>query len=362
MQIVGTGAVHRNQIELLDEQGEYVPIIASFVRFLGARDCSPNTVVAYLHDLKLLFGYLSSAGMAVEQFKTAHLIDFITYLTDRRRGAGGRQASTPAIVSDRLAPATINRILAGVSTFYEHLVLTDAFSVARNPLETHGEQQRSRRRTGRRSMRMRRIQRVPRPLSDDQVMRLLSVPARSRDRAMLLLLLQVGIRVGELLNLHLEDVQYGRRRIVIRHRCDHPRGVRTKSRSERLVDLLEPEALAALSDYVAAERPRDASTSHVFLVGGRGGRRCEPLGYDAFVKLFRRMRRKAGLDENWITPHVLRHTHATRLWEGGIRELALQKRLGHASFEATRVYTRVSDAGMLADYHRALTALQRLKP
>lgn len=179
MQIVGTGAVYRNQIELLDEQGEYVPIIASFVRFLGARDCSPNTVVAYLHDLKLLFGYLSSAGMDVEQFKTAHLIDFITYLTDRRRGAGGRQASTPAIVSDRLAPATINRILAGVSTFYEHLVLTGAFSVARNPLEAHGEQQRSGRRTGRRSMRMRRIQRVPRPLSDDQVMRLLSVPARS---------------------------------------------------------------------------------------------------------------------------------------------------------------------------------------
>ena len=176
---------------------------------------------------------------------------------------------------------------------------------------------------------------------------------------MLLLLLQGGIRVGELLNLYLEDVQYGRRRIAIRYRVDHPRGVRTKSRCERLVDLLEPEALASLSNYVATERPHDAPTQHVFLVGGRGRRRCEPLGYDAFVKLFRRLRRKAGLDEGWITPHALRHTHATLLWEGGMRELALQKRLGHASLEATRVYTRVSDAGMLADYQRALTALER---
>jgi integrase/recombinase XerD len=113
---------------------------------------------------------------------------------------------------------------------------------------------------------------------------------------------------------------------------------------------------------VATERPRDSPTSHVFLVGGQGGRRCEPLGYDALVKSFRRRLRRSGLDYGWITPHVLRHTHATRLWEGGMRELALQKRLGHASLEATRVYTRVSDAGVLADYHRALTALQGRKP
>jgi integrase len=92
-------------------------------------------------------------------------------------------------------------------------------------------------------MRLRRIQRVPRPLDNDQVEKLLASTVLLRDRAMLLLLLQGGIRVGELLNLHLEDIQYGRRRIVIRYRTDHPRRVRTKSRSERFVDLLEPEAL-----------------------------------------------------------------------------------------------------------------------
>ncbi|MFJ2811575.1 tyrosine-type recombinase/integrase [Kitasatospora sp. NPDC087271] len=49
-----------------------------------------------------------------------------------------------------------------------------------------------------------------------------------------------------------------------------------------------------------------------------------------------------------------RHTHATRMWEGGMRELTLQKRLGHASPESTRLYTRVSDPAVVADYHRAL--------
>jgi integrase len=333
-------------------------LVASFVRFLGARGCSPHTVAAYRRDLTFLFGYLASVRLSIEQFDISRCIDFVAYLTETQRSAGGRRPAPPTVVSDRLAPATVNRVLAAVSTFYEHLMLTGTPGISTNPLGAGGGSSGTPWRTNRRSMRLRRIQRVPRPLSEDQAVRLLAAPTRLRDRAMLLLLLQGGIRVGELLNLHLEDIQYGRRRIVVRYRCDHPRGVRTKSRCERIVDLLEPETLAALSDYVTAERPHDGPFQHVFLVGGRSRRRCEPLGYDAFVKLFRRLRRKAGLDEGWITPHTLRHTHATRLWEGGMRELALQKRLGHASLEATRAYTRVSDAGLLADYHRALTVLE----
>src|SRR5437899_2452167 len=63
---------------------------------------------------------------------------------------------------------------------------------------------------------------------------------------------------------------------------------------------------------------------------------------------------RAGIRRAWVTPHALRHTHATRMWEGGMRELTLQKRLGHASPESTRLYTRVSDREVVADYRRAL--------
>ena len=105
------------------------------------------------------------------------------------------------------------------------------------------------------------------------------------------------------------------------------------------------------------ERPPNAPTPFVFLVGGRGPRRFEPLSYAALVKLFRRACDRAGFTEPWLTPHSLRHTHATWMWEGGMRELTLQKRLGHASIESTRVYTRVSDAAVVADYCRALGSL-----
>src|SRR4030095_13480355 len=172
----------------------------------------------------------------------------------------------------------------------------------------------------------------------------------ARDRALIRLMLDGGLRPGEVLSLHLEDVAYGRRRVVIRRRTDHPKGVRTKSRVERVVDLHEPVTLEAVNTYVMTEPPADAPSPLVFLVGGGGRRRHDPLSYAALAKLFRRACQRAGLSTPWLTPHSLRHTHATRMWEGGMRELTLQKRLGHASVESTRLYTRISDAAVVADY------------
>ncbi|MGH3162914.1 MAG: tyrosine-type recombinase/integrase, partial [Streptosporangiaceae bacterium] len=89
---------------------------------------------------------------------------------------------------------------------------------------------------------------------------------------------------------------------------------------------------------------------------GRGRRRLEVLSYDGLVKMFTRATTRAGIRTPWVTPHACRHTHATAMWEGGMRELTLQKRLGHASPESTRIYTRVSDPAVVADYNRALGA------
>jgi integrase len=130
--------------------------------------------------------------------------------------------------------------------------------------------------------------------------------------------------------------------------------VRTKSRVERLVDLHDPDTLQTLSAYVMQERPRGADNTFVFLVGGKGTRCNEPLSYSALVKIFQRRCQQLNIRAPWITPHALRHTHATQMWEGGMRELALQKRLGHASPESTRLYTRVSDATVVAEYLQAL--------
>ena len=175
-----------------------------------------------------------------------------------------------------------------------------------------------------------------------------------RDLAIFLLMLDGGLRPGEVLCLQLDDISYGRRRVTVRKRDNHPRGARAKARQERVVDLHEPRTLDAVNRYVLHERPLDAESPFVFLVGGTGVRRCEPLSYQAVVRGFARRLDRLGIRSPDKTPHALRHTHATAMWEGGMRELALQKRLGHASPESVRIYTRVSDEQVLADYDHAL--------
>lgn len=341
---------------LLDPQGEVIEEVRGFLLYLHVRGFSPNTLIAYAHDLKHLYTFLGQAHLNLRDFRPAQAIQFLQHLNTRKG-----DFST-------LTVPTINRILAAVSSYFDYLLYSETLQDRPHPFKkvTDAAAVRIRQRyqpflgittrvqPQKRLLHLRSIERLPRPMDDQKVQALLDSLTKKRDRAVFLLMLQGGLRPGEALGLHLEDIAYGRRRITIRHRTDHPKGVRSKSRVERIVDLLEPECLQAVSDYVMHERPQDTDSTILFLTGGKGKKRLEALSYFTFAKLFKRRCKALGLSETWITPHALRHTHATRMWEGGMRELTLQKRLGHLSLESTRLYTRVSDQVLLEEYQRVL--------
>lgn len=361
--------------ELLDDADQPISVISDFMRHLSARQCSPNTLSAYAYDLLHFMDFLSQNKLTYQDFTPPRALSFLEYLSTwpsrkqvRRLGLVLATTDSVGKSTTRLSPATINRTFAAVSSFYEYLILSDLFPARENPISkvldpalarVPARHQpfmgyASRQKPVRRTVHVKMVQRIPRPLEDELVSKLLESLKLRRDKAMLLLMLHGGLRPGEVLNLHLEDLQYGRKRVVIRFREDHPKGVRTKSRTERVVDLLLPETLKAVSDYVMCERPADNESPYIFLVGGRGKRRGDALGYHALVKLFARHCDRLGIRNPWVTPHALRHTHATQMFEQGMRELTLQKRLGHASPESTKIYTRVSDAVVVEEYRRIL--------
>ena len=190
-------------------------------------------------------------------------------------------------------------------------------------------------------------------MDERQVEALLAQLRCVRDKALVLLMLQGGLRPGETLGLRLEDLAYGRRRVVVRHREDHPKGARSKSRYERVVDLHEPEALAAVSAYVMGERPDDAETRWCSSSVGEVGADWSRWATTAWCGCLPGPR--SGWDPRALGDPARLATHPCHpMWEGGMRELTLQKRLGHASPESTRIYTRVSDPAVVADYNRAL--------
>src|SRR5258708_1879920 len=361
--------------ELLDDKNQPIPIVSGFMRHLRARGCSPNTLSAYAYDLLHFMSFLQEQRLTYDEFRLAHALLFLEYLSElpskktaRRLGLVLSTTTADGASATRLSPATMNRTFAAVSSFYEYLILAGHFTDRENPIQKVPDPalarvpQRhrpfmgyaSRQKPMRRAVHVKTVRRVPRPMDDEQVRQLLESLSLKRDKAMVLLMLHGGLRPGEVLTLQLGDLQYGRKRVVIRYRTDHPKRARTKSRTERVVDLLQPETLQAVSDYVMNERPADAASPYVFLVGGRGKRRLEPLGYHALVKLFERHCERLGMRSPWVTPHALRHTHATRMFEQGMRELTLQKRLGHASPVSTQMYTQVSDPVVVEEYRRAL--------
>jgi integrase/recombinase XerD len=343
---------------------------AQFSVYLDASGCSPNTARAYGHDLTHLRCFLVEQGLDWRALTPARAVDLLIHLSSKRSHKRGAAQHPSLVVVDgkravsRLSIATINRVLAAVSSFYEWAQITERFdgpspitrvhdraaarvSERHRPFLSGITSQPPRRST----VRLRQVHRVPRPMADQSVDALLAQLRCRRDLAIIRLLLDGGLRPGE---VHVTDIAYGKRRVTIRVRFDHPRGVRSKSRTERVVDLHEAVTLEAVSAYIMQERPHDTASPILFLVGGNGPRRHDALSYAALVKMFARACSRAGIRAPWVTPHALRHTHATRMWEAGMHELTLQRRLGHASPDATRIYTRVSDPIVVAEYRRAL--------
>jgi integrase len=356
-------------VRLVDQNGRCVEGVERFLRHLLDAGYSPNTAVAYAYDLKYLFEFLAERQLDWQQFRPALALQLLGWLRRQpSRRPAQRLGMTVATASGRvLSPATVARALAAVSSFYEWAIAAEQVDLE-NPMQRQrdaalarvsGRHQpftgaASRQVPVRRSVRVRLPSRLPRPMADAELSALLGSLTRLRDLAMVLLMLDGGLRPGEVLGLHLDDISYGHRRVTIRKRDDHPHGVRQKSRHERVVDLLEPRTLDAVSHYVLHERPVEATSEFVFLVGRSGPRSCEPLSYSALARLFARHLEALGLRTPATTPHALRHSHATAMWEAGMRELALQRRLGHASPDSTRIYTRVSDERVRDEYISAL--------
>lgn len=356
-------------VQVVDGDGVAVAPVARFLAHVLASGCSPNTAMAYGYDLRYVFEFFAERDLSWQQFRPALAMELLGWLR-HRPSRGPAQRSGLSAVGPRgrlLAPATVARVLATVSSFYQWAIVAELFTednpMRRRPyaaLAMIPERHRpfaggaSRQPLVAREVRVRLPIRLPRPLNEAQVVALLGSMTTLRDLAMVLLMLDGGLRPGEVLGLHLTDLSYGRRRVTVRKRDDHPRGARGKSRAERVVDLLDERTLDAVSRYVLHERPVEATSPFVFLVGRLGAHRCDPISYGALARMFSRRLDTLGLRSPDLTPHALRHTHATAMWEGGMRELALQRRLGHASPESTRVYTRVSDSQVRDEYAAAL--------
>jgi site-specific recombinase XerD len=183
---------------------------------------------------------------------------------------------------------------------------------------------------------------LPRAINPADVRKLLSVIDDTRDRALILLLLRTGIRIGEALGLTLNDLDIKGRKIYL---------YQGEKNSMGRVVYLSDDALFALKLWL---KRRDKNKEFLFYGQGHG-HLCYSTGRSLFVKYLK----KAGLEQKGYTVHCLRHTFASELLNAGMRLECLQPLLGHQDLEVTRRYARLTDRTREQEYFRAMAIIEK---
>ncbi|HEU0304601.1 MAG TPA: tyrosine recombinase [Gaiellaceae bacterium] len=276
------------------------PVSTAVDRFLAVSRArlAPRTVESYRRDLadfehRVGGEAATASGEQIEQ-----------YLAELR--AAGRAGSTVA------------RRLAALRSFYRHQQL-----VGERPDNPAAEVPSPRR-----------IRRVPRTLSAGEAERLMdaaagTTPRALRDAAIVELLYGAGLRVGEAVSLERGSVDLDERLV----RCVG------KGSKERVVPIGR-QAAEALRRYISRGRPYlDRRRTPALFLNAKGG----PLTRAGVFLVLRRLAGRAGLEPERVHPHLLRHSFATHLLEGGADLRSVQEMLGHADLATTELYTHVTD-------------------
>lgn len=276
--------------------------LVQYVRYLVAeRNASPHTVSNYRREIAQFIAFARRHGVSDwSQVRPSLLRQWLVELHEQG-----------------YVKASVTRRVSELRAFYGYM--TRAGLVGSNPVLAISSPKLP--------------QRLPRPLTIDEIEAILAVPDQGtpqgqRDRAMLELLYAGGLRVSELLALDLPalDLAQGTIRVV------------GKGAKERIVLIGQP-AIEALRLYIENGRPRllgKGRTTALFL--NRFGQR---LSISMFTRSLSAYARAAGL-EHKVTPHMLRHSFATHLLDGGADLRSVQELLGHESVATTQIYTHVS--------------------
>jgi site-specific recombinase XerD len=245
---------------------------------------------------------------AVDRYKVAEYIDYLLY--------------------KRLKPKTINCHLNCIKVFYDYLSHEEGIKIV-NP------------------MRRGSALRVPRPLPkhirDDEVVVLFDAIQKPRDRAMFKIMLRCGVRVEEVANLHISDLDLRRRRIFVRN---------GKGRKDRVV-YVSNDAYEAILNYLRVRF--DSRAKELFLVekGPYTGKPISVRGIQKRIEYYSR------ITDITVSCHQLRHTMATQMLNADAEVVSIQDLLGHNNIHTTERYCSVTNLKVMRDYFKAMEVIMQ---
>ena len=280
--------------------------IEQYLRHKYRRNCKANTLRQAAISLEQFLSFFANRGNTVlEQLSREDIEAFVEALQDRG-----------------LKPTTVNTRLRNVYAFMRYLII-EYRGFDWGLME--------------RKVKLKLPDRLPRAIDQQHLDQLLGAIDDCRDRALILLLLRSGMRIDELLNCKLQDIDLNEQKILI-YQSD-------KTAVGRAV-YYSTDAQQALLAWL---RLRDPGKQHLFY-----GQKDKPLCYEAARAIFQRCLQRANLEYSGYTLHCLRHTFATGLLNAKMPLECLRVLLGHSNLEITRRYARLSDKTREEEYFAAM--------
>ncbi len=339
---------------LLNDQYEVVESVMRFIKYLDNTGKSPNTMKTYCYHLKLLYVFMEQRKITLDGINLEELANFVGWLRNPTENLNVIDLQQKEAKREE---STVNAILNAVVSFLDYLSRSGEYKTINIFKEARGRNFKgflhhiSKGKLYKKNILKLRVKKKKiRILEYSEVKTITNACRTLRDKLIIMLMYEGGLRIGEVLSLRLEDIVTWDNQINITPREESINGAYIKLRKERVIHVSK-ELMALYTDYLVHEYCEELNHDYVFITL-KEPHFGQPLKYQSVLDLIRRLNKRTSIS---FTPHMLRHTHATELIRNGWDVAYVQKRLGHAHVQTTlNTYVHLSDEDMKKEFKKYL--------
>ncbi|GAE02618.1 integrase [Clostridium botulinum B str. Osaka05] len=352
---------------LVDDNGLPIIAVAKYLKYIDNSEKSFNTQKTYCYSLKLYFEYLQEKDVDYRNVNISILSDFVGWL---RNPYESNKVVNLKPTKAKRTEKTVNLTITVVTNFYDYLYRTeeinnDMVDKLMKQIFTGGHTHykdflyhvNKDKSSSKNILKLKEPRRKIKILTKEKMQKVYNATTNIRDEFLIKLLFETGFRIGEALSLFIEDIIFDHNkghRIKLVDRGELSNGARLKTGereihiSQELIDLFDDYAYDILDEL-------DIDTNFVF-VKLRGKNKGQPLEYQDVSDLFKRLKKKTGMD---VHAHLLRHTHATVYYQATKDIKQVQERLGHSQIQTTmNMYLHSSDEDIRSSWELAQPLFQ----
>lgn len=342
-----------------DDNGLPIEPILKFIRFKDNTNFARNSLRMYCQHLKLYFEYLQQRELNFQDVTIDDLALFVNWLQNPYKSLKVIPAHQ---VETARSPRTVNIVVNTVLAFYDYILRHEEYSsnisdrlkkFVSTPSRNfkgflYGIAHKQKKVTSN-ILKLKVPKTKPKTLSKEEIGTLIRTCNNLRDRFLLTLLYETGMRIGEALSLWIEDFDVSDMVIDLKDRGELENNAEIKTvSSPRRIDISQNLA-DMFMEYLAEYHTEEVETNHIFIKLS-GSNKYKPMNYTDVDNLFRTLKKKTGI---YVTPHMFRHSSLTVLRMSGWQPELLRIRAGHKNIYTTlNTYIHPSDEEITKEFNK----------